>query len=139
MNIKHDSITNIKKCEEHFSNQDGVQVKYVCTSELTRSNVPMDIFYRETPHPEFGNKYFGIYYDRLRESTMITNADDIENADFAMVNVDDEWHYSSYRHDFKQFTDKEGNKKSIDGGRSYARGWGYDFFKVKDGNFVPNQ
>lgn len=139
MNIKHDPITDTQKIVEHFSKKDGVPIKYVCTSELTRSNVPMDIFYRDTPHPEFGNKYFGIFYDALRESTMITNADDIENADFAMVNVDDEWHYSSYRHDYKQFTDKEGNRKAIDGGRAYARGWGYEFFKVKNGDIVPDQ
>jgi hypothetical protein len=138
MNIKHDPLFNVSAVEKHYSEQDGVPVKYVCTSELSRSNIPMDIFYRETPHPKFGNRYFGVFYDDYQDSMMITNADLIEDTDFAMVDVDGEWHYSSYRHDYKQFKDSKGRHLAIDGGRAYARGAGYEFFKIKDGEIVPN-
>ena len=60
MNIQHQSLFDIAQLEEHYSNKDGVPVKYVCTSDLRVSDIPMDIFYRETPHPEFGNYYFGV-------------------------------------------------------------------------------
>ena len=63
MNIKHDPIMNIKKAEEHYSEQDGVPVQYVCTTDLQRSDSPFDIFFRDTPHPEFGNRYFGLQYN----------------------------------------------------------------------------
>ena len=138
MNIKHDPLFNVLAVEKHYSKQDGVPVKYVCTSELARSNLPMDIFYRETPHPEFGNRYFGVFYESCQDTMMITSADTIEETDFAMVDVDGEWHYSSYRHDYKQFKDSNGQHLAIDGGRAYARGAGYEFFKIKDGEIVPN-
>ena len=138
MNIKHDPLFNVSAVEKHYSEQDGVTVKYVCTSELARTNLPMDIFYRETPHPEFGNRYFGVFYESCQDTMMITSADTIEETDFAMVDVDGEWHYSSYRHDYKQFKDSNGRHLAIDGGRAYARGAGYEFFKIKDGEIVPN-
>lgn len=139
MNIKHNPIFNVAAIEKHYTEQDGVPVIYVCTSELARSNVPMDIFYRDTPHPKFGNRYFGMFFDHVRDSMMITNADSIEETEFAMVNVDGEWHYSSYRHDYKQFKDSNGRHLAIDGGRAYARGNGYEFFKVQDGEIVENK
>lgn len=138
MNIKHDPLFNVAAIEKHYSEQDGVPVKYVCTSELARSNVPMDIFYRETPHPEFGNRYFGMFYSARTDSMMITNADSIEETDFAMINVDGEFHYSQYRHDYKGFTDASGNYLAIDGGRGYARGAGYEFYKIHNGAIVQS-
>jgi len=138
MNIKHDPILNVAAVEKHYTEQDGVPVKYVCTSELKTSNVPMDIFYRGTPHPTFGNRYFGVFISSDGH-IKITNADSIEDTEFAMINVDGEWHYSSYRHHFKSFTDSNGDWFAIDGGRGYARGAGYDFFKVRDGKIIDER
>ena len=56
INIKHYPITKTNQVAELYSEKDGVDVKYVCTTEL--SDTIADIFYRDTPHPEFGNKYF---------------------------------------------------------------------------------
>jgi len=139
MNIKHDPIFNIKKLEEIYSKKDGVLVKYVCTSELVNRDVPMDIFYRETPHPEFGNKYFAIFLKPGTDTIMITDADKIEDLEFGMIDVDGEWIYSRYNHENIMRTDSAGNHKHIDGGRQYARGWGYEFFEVKDGEFISKE
>jgi hypothetical protein len=139
MNIKHDPLFNVAAVAAHYSHIDGVPVKYICTSEVSRSNSPMDIFYRDTPHPKFGNHYFGVFYDSCRDSMMVTSAQGIEGADFAMIEIDGEWHYSSYRHDFKQLTDSNGITKFIDGGRAYIRGHGYEFYKVENGEIVKEQ
>lgn len=139
MNIKHNPLFKTDELERIYTEKDGVPVKYVCTSELPiASNVSMDIFYRATPHPEFGNRYFGVYYDERRGSPMITNADSIDGADFAMINVDNEWHYSSYRHDYKGFKDSNDIYHSIDGGRAYTRGNNFVFFKIENGEIVRN-
>ena len=72
MNIQHQSLFDTAQLEEHYSNKDGVPVKYVCTSDLRTSDIPMDIFYRETPHPEFGNYYFGVYKHPVTKDIFIT-------------------------------------------------------------------
>jgi len=145
MNIHHRPITDIEKVVEHYSKKDGVDVKYVCTSALGNEARAMDIFYRETPHPEFGNRYFGLYYGMTlpfdgapdgAEALMITNADAIENAEFGMVEVNGQYHYSKHRHDFYSV----GNV-SLDGGRAYFRRVGdmsipATFMKISDGKFV---
>lgn len=133
MNIHHYPQFKIEPLVEHFSERDGVPIVYVCTTDLKASDAPVDVFYRETPHPEFGNKYFGIYYDIGRDATMICNADIVEDLEFGLVENDTgELEYSRCHHEYKSF--KNGN--AIDGGRQYARGWGYEFYKVKDGEFV---
>jgi hypothetical protein len=116
MNIKHYPMFPIDKIEKHYSDKDGVPVWYVCTTELYVDDQPLDIYYRATPHPEFGNKYFGLRYDN--DNLLICNADKVEGIYFGMViNDDTELEYSSYRHDFKKF--KNGNM--IDGGRAYTK------------------
>ena len=72
MNIVHENLFDIEKVEKIYSEKDGVEVKYVCTTDLRASDVPVDVFYRATPHPQFGNHYFGIYWDHVRDCTMIT-------------------------------------------------------------------
>lgn len=132
MNINHRPILETAKVEKLYSEKDGVPVKYVCTSALGGEAVAMDIFYRETPHPEFGNRYFGLYYDNIRDHMMITNADVIEDYEFGMIqDSKGQWYYSSSHHDCIMI---EG--KMIDGGRVYTRGNGFEMFKVKDGKFV---
>ena len=130
MNIIHYPITNIKKVEELYSEKDGVTVKHVCTTEFGDSIV--DVFYRDTPHPKFGNRYFAVLF---RDNVpYIANADEIENLTFGLVQNDDgDMEYSRSRHDYKKF--KNGNM--IDGGRDYIRSSGKVFvYVVRDGKMV---
>jgi hypothetical protein len=139
VNIHHRPILDTKRVCEHYSEKDGVPVKYVCTSALGSEAQAMDIFYRETPHPEFGNRYFGVYWTKTQdgpEQLMITNADKIEEAEFGMKEHNGEWHYSQHRHDFYTIGDV-----SLDGGRAYFRCVGNvstptKWFEIKDGKFV---
>ena len=134
MSIKHRPVTNTKKAEELYSKKDGVPVKYVCTTGRGSSVEFGDVFYRGTPHPEFGNRYFILFY---REHTLqIGDSDWVEDEEFVMVEVNGEYHYSRGRHDFYTVGDV-----SIDGGRAYTRLVGNashptKTFKVKDGGFV---
>jgi hypothetical protein len=127
MNIKHYPITDISKVEKLYSEKDGVAIKHVCTTEFSENIA--DIFYRETPHPEFDNRYFAIFFQY--DKPYIANADRIEDFTFGMVENDDgDLEYSRSRHDYKEF--KNGN--SIDGGRDYIRSSGKVLvFVVRDG------
>ena len=135
MQIHHSPIQDIEKIIEHYERKDGVSITYVCTSDLRASDVPVDIFYRSTPHPDFGNRYFGIFWDSIRNSVMICNADIIEDLEFPMiVGPDGRYYYSQSHHDYVSFD----NGSVIDGGRVYARGHGYEFYKVKNGEFIKD-
>lgn len=128
--IKHAPKFNTEMIEEHYSKRDGVPIKYVCSTDLKASDVPADIFFRETPHPEFGNRYFGLYVDPFSSDLMITDADYVEELEFGMVEDKngDLW-YSQCHHDCI-FID--GNM--IDGGRQYIRSQGdVQLFKVING------
>ena len=134
--IKHAPLFDTEKVEKFYSEKDGVPVKYVCTTATNvHATFAADVFYRETPHPEFGNRYFALYRNPYSENAeiMITNADTIEDFDFAMIkDKDGNYWYSSHRHDCL-FMDGS----MIDGGRSYTRSSGpVEYFKVKDGKFV---
>jgi hypothetical protein len=143
MNIKHSPILDTKGVCELYSKKDGVDVKYVCTSAIQEhAAFAYDVFYRETPHPEFGNRYFGLYRATgygaaLEPYIMITNADKIEDLEFGMVEGPDGWEYSQHRHDYRQV----GNC-AVDGGRAYFRRIGGDlsapakYMKIVDGKFV---
>ena len=138
INIAHRPLFDTAKVCEHYSAKDGVEVKYVCTSALGSQSFASDIYYRETPHPEFGNRYFGLYRNPYSDNAeiMITNADKIEEVEFGMKEVAGQWHYSQHRHDFYTVGDV-----SLDGGRAYFRVVGNvnlptKFFAVKDGEFV---
>lgn len=142
MNIKHNPIFDTEKVATIYSEKDGVPIRYVCTSAPNRSaTYAVDIFYRKTPHPEFGNRYFGLYKNQYAGDiqVMITNADGIEQLEFEMVEVEGALHYSQHRHDYRSV----GNGIAIDGGREYFRASFVDrdsfvrkTFKVKDGEFV---
>lgn len=133
MDIKHPKVfaNETDKIIDHYSRKDGVDIKYVCTTDLRNSDMPADVFYRETPHPEFGNRYFGLF--NSSDGLMITDADIIEDFEFGMIkDKDNNWYYSSSHHDCLFI---EG--KMIDGGRQYIRSTGLDgVFKIKDGEFV---
>ena len=128
--IKHFPITDTDKVCQHYSEKDGVPIKYVCTTELHHDDIPVDIFYRDTPHPEFGNKYFCLYVSK-DDGLVISNADKVDGLTFGMVEDDDgNMQYSQYHHDFKTFC----NGNMIDGGRSYIRSTGkVAIYMVKDG------
>ena len=131
MNIVHENLFDIEKVEKIYSEKDGVEVKYVCTTDLNASDVPVDVFYRATPHPQFGNRYFGIYHDHFRGHTMITNADIVESLEFGMIKVDGKYYYSQSHHDYKTVGDK-----MIDGGRQYIRSNGGAItMHIKNGKF----
>ena len=131
MNIKHYPITNITQAEQLYSEKDRVPITYVCTTELSNGYIG-DIFYRDTPHPKFGNKYFALFFrdDKL----YIANADQVEDLTFGMVENDEgNLEYSQYRHDYKSF--KNGNM--IDGGRDYIRSNGkVKVFVVRNGRMT---
>jgi hypothetical protein len=131
MDIKHPKIFDTDIVESHYTEKDGVPVKYVCTTDLKASDRPADIFYRGTPHPEFGNRYFGLL--RNNDRVLITNADMVEDFEFGMIkDKHNQWFYSSSHHDCI-FIDG----KMIDGGRKYIRSTGTDgVFKIKNGSFV---
>ena len=131
MIIKHYPVTNIEKVEEYYSEKDGVPVKHVCTTEFGNGDIA-DIFYRDTPHPKFGNRYFAALF--RGDQGYIANADGVENLTFGMVENDDaQLEYSQSRHDYKSF--KNGNM--IDGGRDYIRSSGnVKVFVVRDGKMV---
>ena len=134
--IKHAPIFDTERVEKLYSKKDGVDITYVCSTDLDASDVPMDIFYRDTPHPEFGNKYFGLFRnpDPASDGTlMITNADKVEDFEFGMIqDKDGDYWYSQSHHDCL-FVDG----KMIDGGRQYIRSTGLDgVFTIKDGKFI---
>ena len=139
MNIKHHPLFDTARAEKLYSEKDNVTVKYVCTSAIGSEAQAMDIFYRETPHPEFGNRYFGLYRNQHFASdgtVMITNADKIEEAEFGMIEGTEGWEYSQHRHDYRQVGDC-----AIDGGRSYVKRVGdlsvpTKSMKIVDGQFV---
>ncbi len=116
--IKHDPLFDTDAVCEHYSKRDGVPIKYVCTTELMSNKYfagLYDIFYRDTPHPQFGNKYFALTH---RDGNVyISNADSVEDYPFSMISDGSDYYYSRYRHDCV-FTE---NDLFIDGGRSYAR------------------
>ena len=116
MNIHHEPNFDVGIITEHYSKKDGVPVTYVCTTDLNASDVPVDVYYRPTPHPEFGNHYFGLYHDHVRGHLMITNADIVESFEFGMIEVDGKYYYSQSHHDYKVVGDK-----MIDGGRQYIK------------------
>lgn len=132
--IKHEPQFDTDKICEHYSNKDGVPVNYVCTSALGDEAQAMDIFYRDTPHPTFGNRYFGLFHS-MSGDLMITNADKIEQAEFGLVEDDDgNLQYSAHRHDYKRFE----NGNMIDGGRAYIKSSMCEVkhYVVRDGEMV---
>ena len=115
MEFNHRPIFDTDEIAKYYTEKDGVPVKYVCTTALDRvDTLPMDIFYRESPHPEFGNHYFGIYQGH--SGLMITNADVVEDLTFTCGKFGDELIYSQHRHDMVTV-----DFGFIDGGRAYDR------------------
>jgi len=137
MTIKHYPVFDTNRVIKHFGDKDGVPVKYICTTDIANSDMPADVFYRDTPHPEFGNRYFGLFYDHSGR-IMITNADRVEEFEFGMVKNDSgDLEYSRSHHDYKRFE----NGNMIDGGRQYIRSSanGCTVYRLRDGEFVKDE
>ncbi len=140
-NIAHQPITKIQSVIDSYTKRDGVPITYVCTTGKEFSVDHGDVFYRDTPHPEFGNNYFISALDKTTRLTKqplytIASADWVEDLSFGMIKVDEQYHYSRSRHDYVAVGDS-----FIDGGRAYVRRGGVTVppmitLKVKDGNFV---
>jgi hypothetical protein len=133
--IKHFPVTNTDKVIEYYSQKDNVPISYVCTTDYNASDRPVDIFYRNTPHPKFGNRYFGIAPNYEDGSYMIFSADAIERYSFGMVEDDDgNFQYSQSHHDYKIFN----NGNMVDGGREYIRSsyTGVHIYVVRDGKMI---
>ena len=132
----HRPLFDIDKIIAHYEEKDGVPIKYVCTSALGDEAFAGDIFYRDTPHPEYGNRYFRIFMRDGKE--YIQSADTIERESFTMISGMLGWEYSQHRHDYHSVA---GTSISIDGGRSYFRAIGglkrsdSKVFVVLDGKF----
>lgn len=122
LNVKHFPIFDTEAVLEHYKSEGA---KYVCTTELKSYCVPVDVFYRPTPHPVYGNRYFGLYKDHFN-NVYICNADVVESLQFGMIdNGKDEWTYSRDTHDFLSW-----GSNFIDGGRAYTRAGGSILPKV---------
>jgi len=139
MNINHNPIFDTDKIAALYTEKDGVPVKYVCTSALNENSaVAVDIFYRDTPHPTFGNRYFTIFNQPSLDGEsrpMIAGADQIEKLTFGLIECDNGWEYSQHRHDYRKV-----GQKMIDGGRAYIRtsSTEHEVMKIVDGEFVHN-
>ena len=131
--INHSPLFDIEKVIKHYEEKDNVPITYICTTDLRVSDHPVDIFFRESPHPEFGNRYFGLY--AYNGDVMICNADNVEELEFGMVvGPDKRYYYSQSHHDYKVLD----NGQVIDGGRAYVRSsHGTIMMYVKDGKFYP--
>jgi hypothetical protein len=112
--IAHKPLSDTKVVAEYYSERDGVPVVYVGTTALDSSTKPVDVFFRETPHPKFGNRYFGFFFDRF--GAMICNADKVEELEFVCALKNGSWTYSRHRHDFVEV-----DGGALDGGRAYTR------------------
>ena len=144
--IHHRPLFDPGKVAKFYSEKDGVDVRYVCTSAIAAEAFAGDIYFRETPHPEFGNRYFRLSHSQVTQVTKesqlnISNADTIEEVDFHMVEGAKGWEYSQHRHDFYAV---EGSGVSIDGGRAYFRFIGepsgpFKTFRVVDGELVEKE
>ena len=129
--IKHDPQLNTEEVKKHYEKEDGVTITYVCSTEMFGVDDRIrDVFYRETPHPKFGNHYFALV--QIGNKILISNADRITDEEFCMIEDENGvWHYSACRHDYKAI-----NGCVVDGGRTYKRGYGYELFKIDNGEFV---
>lgn len=126
--IKHFPIFDTQRVIDVYSKKDGVPIYYVCTTALDHGTTAGDVFFRETPHPEFGNRYFQLFMRTIpgdvRGTLMIRNADVVEDLNFDMIKGHGGWYYSQHRHDFREVP---GTGLAIDGGRSYTRLVGNNF------------
>lgn len=130
MIIHHESLTTPKEVEQYYD-QKGESVRYCCTTELDVPDVPVDIFYRNKSFGDNNSRYFGLYWDKNNKQLAMMNADMVEGMTFAMIENDNNWYYSSTLSDEKAVGDK-----IIGGGRQVITGWGFEIYRLEEGQFV---
>ena len=130
MIIHHESLTEPKEVEQYYE-QKGESIRYCCTSELDVPDVPVDIFYRNKSFGDNVRRSFGLYWDKSLRKLSIMNADMVEGMTFAMIENDNNWYYSSTLSDEKAVGDK-----IIGGGRQQITGWGFEIYRLEEGQFV---
>lgn len=126
MKIIHNPVNpNCLDIAKRYSEKENTKINYVLTSDIHYSDHPFDIFYRENPHPEFGNRYFGI------SQSYITNADKAEDWVIGMIRDSKyNYYYSRSHHDCISIPGA-----MIDGGREYLRGTNFLRFRIRKGKF----
>ena len=77
------------------------------------------------------SRYFGLYWDKNNKQLAMMNADMVEGMTFAMIENDNNWYYSSTLSDEKAVGDK-----IIGGGRQVITGWGFEIYRLEEGQFV---
>ena len=130
MIIHHESLTEPKEVEQYYE-QKVESIRYCCTSELDVPDVPVDIFYRNKSFGDNVSRYFGLYWDKSLRKLSMMNADMVEGMTFAMIENDNNWYYSSTLSDEKAVGDK-----IIGGGRQQITGWGFEIYRLEEGQFV---
>lgn len=130
MIIHHESLTTPKEVEQYYE-QKGESVRYCCTTELDVPDVPVDIFYRNKSFGDNNSRYFGLYWDKNNKQLAMMNADMVEGMTFAKIENDNNWYYSSTLSDEKAVGDK-----IIGGGRQVITGWGFQIYRLEEGQFV---
>jgi hypothetical protein len=136
LEIVHRPRLDVEKIKGFYSEKDGVDVRYVCTTAIEAQNArAVDVFFRDTPHPRFGNRYLGLYNSSLYDGLAICDADSVEELSFCMIEYGGKLHYSQHRHDFYSV-----GASAIDGGRAYCRILNPIYpthsLRIKDGVFV---
>lgn len=132
--IKHNSYFVVDQVVQHFKKRDSVSIIYVCTTALGNGTDAYDVFYRSTPHPQFGNHYFGVRPALGEGSMFICDDDVVEGMQLACVeDINGALHYSAHRHDCVKLD----NGNMIDGGRAYTRATGKVTYKtIRKGELV---
>tara|TARA_B100001057_G_scaffold458384_1_gene507582 strand:+ start:847 stop:1251 length:405 start_codon:yes stop_codon:yes gene_type:complete len=130
MIIHHESLTEPKEVEQYYAQQ-GKNVRYCCTTELNEPDVPADIFYRDKSVGDSDSRYFGLYWDKNNKQLAMMNADMVEGMQFAMIEHDSNWYYSSTLSD-----EKKVGEKIIAGGRQFVKGWGFEIYRIEEGQFI---
>lgn len=94
-------------------------------------DIGVAVFYRETPPPQYPNRYLGLYRHPETNRLMIRDADYVEGHVFTAIPSRDGIVYSTYSHDQRTL-----DECSIDGGWDYTRAQGEGLILVRVMNGV---
>ena len=117
--VIHDPIFDTQMICDYYTEKDGAKVMYVCTTDFSVPNVPVDVFYRRRKVKGL-SRYFGLFINPETEGLMVTDLDDLMDFEIPMVKDDDgDYRYSRQESDNKEFR----NGNFVAGGRITTR-WG---------------
>ena len=136
MEIVHVPLMDPAKAAAHYSAKRGVEVKYLCTSELDKDDRVCDIFYINDEGTPINKRYFGIF--KQFGALAVCDASIVEDLEFVMVwdRMTKKWHYSRSKSDKVKTTSCE-----LSGGRRFPKHKGEKLIqrarmKVTNGEFV---